>query len=131
MAGETNYVLIWFIYLTSGAVFYLVFWKFTALLWRLPAWLARAFMAALILTPVLPRGEQGTAAPALMAAALDAIAGDPAATARGLAALATGMIAAMLVALTLFLGLFASRRRSGGLRSPKSSGKAPRAAETE
>ncbi len=111
MAGDTNYVLIWFIYLASGAVFFLVFWKFTALLGRLPAWILRAFMAALILTPVFPRSEEETAVPALMAAALDTIASGPEAAARGLAALATGMVVAILGALILWLGLTVAARR--------------------
>ena len=110
MAGDTNYVLIWFIYLASGAIFLLVFWKFTALLGRLPAWILRTFMAALILTPVFPRGEEERAVPALMATALDMIASGPAAAARGLAALATGMVAAVLAALLLLLGLTFVRR---------------------
>lgn len=111
MAGDTNYVLIWFIYLASGAVFFLVFWKFTALLGRLPAWILRTFMAALILTPVFPRSEEETAVPALMAVALDTIASGPAAAARGLAALATGMVVAILAALVLSLSLTVARRR--------------------
>lgn len=110
MAGDTNYVLIWFIYLASGAVFFLVFWKFTALLGRLPAWILRTFMAALILTPVFPRSEEETAVPALMAVALDTIASGPAAAARGLAALATGMVVAILGALILFACLTIVRR---------------------
>lgn len=110
MAGDTNYVLIWFIYLASGAVFFLVFWKFTALLGRLPAWILCTFMAALILTPVFPRSEEETAVPALMAVALDMIASGPEAAARGLAALATGMVVAILGALTLFAGLTIVRR---------------------
>lgn len=111
MAGDTNYVLIWFIYLASGAVFFLVFWKFTALLGRLPAWILRTFMAALILTPVFPRSEEETAVPALMAVALDTIASGPEAAARGLAALATGMVVAILGALILWLGLTVAARR--------------------
>lgn len=111
MTGDTNYVLIWFVYLAFGAVFFLVFWKFTALLGRLPAWILRTFMAALILTPVFPSGEEATAVPALMAVALDTIASGPAAAARGLAALATGMVVAILGALVLSLGLTIARRR--------------------
>ena len=110
MAGDTNYVLIWFAYLASAAVFFFVFWKFTALLGRLPAWILRTFMAALILTPVFPRGEEETVVPALMAVALDAIASGPAAAARGLAALATGMVVATLAAIILGLGLTLVRR---------------------
>ena len=51
--------------------------------------------------------------PALMAVALDTIASGPAAAARGLAALATGMVVAILGALVLFasLGLTIARRR--------------------
>ncbi len=117
MAGDTSYVLIWFIYLASGAVFFLTFWKFTALLGRLPAWILRTFMAALILTPVFPRSEEETAVPALMAVALDTIASGPEAAARGLAALAAGMIVAVFAALILFLGLtFVRRGNSRGLR---------------
>lgn len=115
MAGETNYLVIWFIYLASSTVFYLVFWRFTALLGRLPSWLLRTFMAALILTPVFPRSEEETAVPALMAIALDTIGSGPAAAARGLAALATGMVLAALAALTLFLGLSIARRRMNRL----------------
>lgn len=112
MAGDTNYVLIWCVYLASGAVFFLAFWKFTALLGRLPAWILRTFMAALILTPVFPRGEEETAVPALMAVALDMIASGPAAAARGLAALAAGMVVAVLAALVLSLGLTIANRRT-------------------
>lgn len=115
MAGETNYLVIWFIYLASSTVFYLVFWRFTALLGRLPSWLTRTFMAALILTPVFPRSEEETAVPALMAIALDTIGSGPAAAARGLAALATGMVLAALAALMLFLGLSIARRRMNRL----------------
>ena len=114
MAGDTNYVLIWFIYLASAAVFFFAFWKFTTLLGRLPAWMLRTFLAALILTPVFPRGEEETAVPALMAVALDAIATGPAAAARGLAALATGMVAATLAAILLWLGLTLARRGKFG-----------------
>ncbi len=110
MAGDTNYVLIWFIYLASGAVFFLVFWKFTALFGRLSAWISRTFMAALILTPIFPSGEGETAVPALMAVALDTIASGPEAAARGLAALAAGMVVAILGAMVLFLGLTFVRR---------------------
>ncbi len=111
MTGETNYVLIWFIYLVSSLVFYLVFWKFAGLSGRLPAWLLRTFMAALILTPVFPRTEGEAAAPALMAIALDSIASGPGAAARGLAALATGMVVAFMAALALFLALTIGRRK--------------------
>lgn len=110
MAGETNYVLIWLVYLTSSLVFYLVFWKFTSLLGSLPAWLLRVFLATLVLTPVLPRSENEVAVPALMAVALDSIASGPGAAARGLAALATGMVFALLASVALFLILTFVRR---------------------
>ena len=116
MAGDANYLLIWFFYLASAAVFLFVFWKFTALLRRpkrlerSSAWILRTFMAALILTPVFYHGEAGTAVPALMALALDVIAAGPAAAARGLAALAAGMVAAAAAAMVLWLGSTLVRR---------------------
>ena len=111
MAGETNYVLLWLVYLASSLGFYLVFWKFSGLLGSLTAWLARIFLAALIFTPVFPRSEGEVAVPALMAIALDSIAFGPGAAARGLAALATGMVFAFLAALAVFLVLTFGRKR--------------------
>ncbi len=111
MAGESTYITTWLIYLASSVVFLLVLWKFTALIGRLPRWFLRIFVATLIYTPVLPRSDEETAVPALMVAAMDAIAFGPAAAARGLAALATGMIVAFAGAIIVSLGLFIVRRK--------------------
>ena len=112
MAGETNYALIWFIYLASSAAFYLVFWKFSSLAGGLPAWLLRTLLAVLILTPVLPQSENEVAVPALMAVALDSIASGPGSAARALAALSMGMILGCMASFGLFLLLRLRRRKS-------------------
>ena len=112
MAGDTNYALIWFIYLASSAVFYLVFWKFSGLAGRLGAWLLRTLLAVLILTPVLPQSENEVAVPALMAVALDSIASGPGAAARALAALTMGMVLGCIASLGLFLVISLHRRKS-------------------
>ncbi len=112
MAGETNYALIWFIYLASGAVFYLIFWKFSSLSGRFPAWLLRTVLAVLIFTPVLPQSENQVAAPALMAVALDSIAAGPGAAARALAALTMGMVLGCTTSFGLFLVLRLRRGKS-------------------
>ena len=112
MAGEANYLLIWFVYLAASAVFLAVFWKFSALLGRLPAWLLRTLVAALVLTPALPRNEAEVAVPALMVATLDSIASGPDAAARGLAALATGLVFACIASLGLYLALNLRHRKS-------------------
>ncbi len=114
MAGETNYALIWFIYLLSSAVFYLALWKFTALLGTLLAWLLRTLVAVLIWTPAFPRDEAAVAVPALMAVALDTIAHGPAAAAGSLAALATGLILGSLASLALFVVCAVLKRRQAG-----------------
>ena len=112
MAGEANFLLIWVIYLASSAVFFFVFWKFSALLGQAPAWLLRTLMAALILTPVLPRNEDEVAVPALMVAALDGIGSGPEAAARGLGALFLGTLFALIVSTGAFLAMKLRRRKS-------------------
>jgi len=103
MAGGVDYLLIWIIYLASSAVFFAVFWKFSGLLGRLPAWLLRTVMAALILTPAWPRGGEEIPAPALMVAVLDGIGSGPEAASRSLGALVIGMIIATILSISLFL----------------------------
>ena len=112
MAGGANYALIWAIYLAASAVFFAVFWQFSGLLGRLPAWLLRTIMAALILTPAWPRGGGEVPAPALMVAALDGIGSGPEAAARGLGALVIGVGIATALSIGLLLALKLRRGRS-------------------
>ena len=112
MAGGSNYFLIWIIYLAASAVFFAVFWQFSGLLGRLPAWLLRTIMAALILTPAWPRGGGEVPAPALMVAALDGIGSGPEAAARGLGALVIGVGIATALSIGLLLALKLRRGRS-------------------
>ena len=112
VAGGANYALIWAIYLAASAVFFAVFWKFSGLLGRLPAWLLRTILAALILTPAWPRGGGEVPAPALMVAALDGIGSGPEAAARGLGALVIGVGIATALSIGLLLALKLRRGRS-------------------
>ncbi len=112
MGGEAGYLLFWTIYLASSAVFFAVFWKFSGLFGRLPAWLLRTIVAVLILTPAWPRGGGGVPAPALMVAALDGIGSGPEAAARGLVALFMGVCIAVIISPALFLALKLRRGKS-------------------
>jgi hypothetical protein len=74
MEAETDYWLIWLVYLGGSGIFYPIFWRYTA--FRRARWLSyslRALMAALILTPWYANTQGETLAPALMVATLDAI----------------------------------------------------------
>ncbi len=125
MTEGTAYAAVWLLYLASSLVFFLVWWKFTGLLGRIPAWLLRVFMAALIWTPAWPQDAGEVAVPALMALALDTIASGPAAAARGLVALAMGMVLALSAAVLVFLlwtfggGRLRRSRHPGTIAKPR------------
>ena len=110
MEAESNYWLIWLVYLAASAVFYPVFWRLTAFSRR--RWLSyslRATMAALILTPWYANTQSDTLAPALMIAALDAITIGGDAVARASTPLLLALILAECVATVLW---FLHRRRA-------------------
>ena len=109
MAADTNYWLIWFIYLAASGVFYAVFWILTA--FKSAKWLSysfRAVAAAIILTPWYANVQGESFAPALMVMTLDLITIGASAVSRAAIPLMLAIIAAE-IAVTLFY--FIEKRR--------------------
>lgn len=109
METATNYWLIWFVYLGAGAVFYTIFWRITAFkkhLWL--AYLLRAVIAAIILTPWYANPQQELLAPALIVIMLDAITLGGSQAARAIVPLALALLLAVVVA---FSTLYLRRKR--------------------
>ena len=74
MEAETNYWVIWVIYLTVSSLFYALFWwltQFQKVLWI--AYCLRAVIAAIILTPWYAGGFGSALAPAWIVILLDVI----------------------------------------------------------
>lgn len=105
---ETNYWLIWLVYLLASACFYPFFWRLTDWRWRWLSYSLRGLMAALILTPWYVNEQSQVLAPALMVSTLDAITIGPAAAARATVPLVLGLLFAEIVASILW---FLHRRR--------------------
>lgn len=104
MEAESNYWLIWMIYLAASVVFYLIFWWITRsrrALWTVYS--LRAITAAIILTPWYANAQGTTLAPALIVLLLDIITIDSAAATRAAVPLVLSIIVAELVATILFL----------------------------
>ena len=104
MAAETNYWLIWLIYLAAGAVFYGIFWwltRFERFKWV--SYSLRAVMLALILTPWFANDEGRAMAPALMVMTLDAITIGRDAMGRAASPLLLAIVVAELIATLLYL----------------------------
>jgi len=99
MEAETDYWLIWLLYMGASLVFYPIFWRYTA--FHRALWLScslRALMAALILTPWYANTQGEALAPALMVATLDAITIGTEAATRAAVPLVLGLILAEIVA---------------------------------
>jgi hypothetical protein len=104
MEAESNYWVIWFIYLAAAAVFYSIFWRLTAFsraLWI--SYSLRAVAAAVILTPWYANSQTGILAPALMVVTLDAITMGSSAVGRALVPLLLGLLVAESFASVLYL----------------------------
>jgi len=74
MEAETNYWVIWVIYLTVSSLFFAFFWwltQFQKMLWT--AYCLRAVIAAIILTPWYASGFGTALAPAWIIILLDVI----------------------------------------------------------
>jgi hypothetical protein len=111
MESAPNYGLIWFVYLSAGAIFYTIFWQLTRFKtahWA--AYLLRALLAALILTPWYANSQQVVLAPALMVVLMDAITLDGAAAPRAMVPLLLAVLLAFFVALVV-LGINVRRRK--------------------
>ncbi len=95
MAAESNYLLIWVIYLAASAIFYWIFWlatRFDKAKWT--SYSLRAVAAAVILTPWYANVQGTTLAPALMIMTLDLITIGTDAVARGAIPLILAMVLA-------------------------------------
>ena len=113
MEAETNYWLIWTVYLAASAVFFPIYWRLTRfgrLRWL--SYSARALMAALILTPWYANIQGNTMAPALMVMTLDAITIGTDSATRALVPLLSGMLVAEVIA-TVFWISRRKRKRAG------------------
>lgn len=113
METETNYWLIWLVYLLASACFYPVFWRLTEWRWRWLSYSLRGLMAALMLTPWYVNDQSDVLAPALMVSTLDAITIGPAAAARATVPLVLALVFAEIVA-TILWALHRRRRRTRG-----------------
>ncbi|MDP6651146.1 MAG: hypothetical protein QGF90_03390 [Gammaproteobacteria bacterium] len=103
MEADSNYWLVWMIYLTASALFYGVFWRLTR--FRRARWTAyslRAIVAAIILTPWYANAQGATLAPALMVLALDAITVGSEAAMRPIIPLILAIILAEALATVIF-----------------------------
>ncbi len=104
MQAETNYWLIWLIYLTAGSVFYVVFWwltRFKRAMWI--TYSSRAVIAAIILTPWYANPQGEALAPALIVVILDAITIGSEAAIRATIPLILAITAAEIFATLLFI----------------------------
>ena len=109
METESNYWLIWLIYIAAAVLFLGIFWRITRLQ-GLP-WLRfslRGLMLALIFTPWYANIEGSNLAPALMVVALDAITVGMSAAPRALIPLLLALVTAEVLATILY---FAERRK--------------------
>lgn len=109
MAAESNFALVWLIYLSASAIFYGVFWlatSFKRAKWR--SYSLRAVAAAVILTPWYANVGGESMAPALMVMTLDLITIGSEAVARAAVPLIVSIIAAEAAA-TLYY--FLQKRR--------------------
>ena len=109
MEADSNYWLVWVIYLTASALFYGVFWRLTR--FRQARWTAyslRAIVAVIILTPWYANAQGTTLAPALMVLALDAITIGSEAAIRSIIPLILAIILAEALATVIF---FIKKRR--------------------
>ena len=112
MEAESNYWLIWVIYLAAGIVFYLIFWwitRFRRALWSVYS--LRAITAAIILTPWYANAQGTTLAPALIVLLLDIITIDNGAASRAAVPLVLSIIVAEVIATILFLLKRNSKKR--------------------
>ncbi|MFT4863216.1 MAG: hypothetical protein ACI95C_002445 [Pseudohongiellaceae bacterium] len=103
MEAETNYLGVWFVYLSAGSVFYIVWHRFTrfkrALWW---SYALRAIFLALALTPWYVSSSADTLAPALMVMTLDLITIGGEAAARAFVPLILSLLGALLVSTTVY-----------------------------
>lgn len=98
MESTGNYWLLWLIYLSASAVFFLMFWRLT----RFPqaqwlSYLLRATLIALALTPWYANQQSSVLAPALMVLMLDLITIGGSAAARSLVPLTLALVLAWSV----------------------------------
>ncbi|MDD9890102.1 MAG: hypothetical protein OXU66_03040 [Gammaproteobacteria bacterium] len=104
MAAESNFLLIWIIYLAASAIFYWIFWvatRFDKAKWT--SYSLRAVAAAVILTPWYANVQGTTMAPALMIMTLDLITMGSDAVARAAIPLILAIIGAELGASIFYL----------------------------
>ena len=103
MDADTNYWLIWIVYLAAAGVFYPIFWKVTRFRWRWLGYSLRGLMAALIFTPWYANDQLNVLAPALMVAALDAITIGAEAASRASVPLVLALLTAEILATIIWL----------------------------
>jgi len=111
MEPDTNYWLLWTIYLSASVVFLIAFWRltrFSRLRWL--SYLLRAVTIALVLTPSYANQQDTVLAPALMVLMLDAITIGGDAAVRSVVPLFLALILALIVAFVWYL--IATRRRN-------------------
>lgn len=102
MESAPNYWLIWSAYLLAAAVFYGIFWQLTR--FRTARWAAyvmRALLAAIILTPWYANPQETVLAPALMVVLMDAITLDGSEAMRALVPLSLAIIISLSLAFAI------------------------------
>jgi len=100
METVTNYWLLWTVYLSASAVFFIAFWRltrFSRFLWL--SYLLRAITIALAFTPWYANQQGTVLAPALMIVMLDAITIGGTAAVRSLVPLVLALILAVVIAI--------------------------------
>ena len=74
MDADSNFWLVWFVYIVAGVIFYFLFWVYIKLISsKLLVFALRGFVAALIFTPWFVNIQGSLMAPALMIVVLDLI----------------------------------------------------------
>lgn len=119
MAPESNFFLVWLVYLTASGVFYSVFWLATGFkqaIWS--SYSLRAVAAAVILTPWYANIGGETMAPALMVMTLDLITIGSESVSRAAVPLMVSILTAELAATALF---FLQKRRSTNFTNSENS----------
>ena len=103
MNTETNFWVIWIVYLIAGVAFYSLFWLYIKIIpYQLTVFLARGLMAALIFTPWSVNIQASVMAPALMVVMLDLITIGPSEAVRAGIPLFLSVLASGVVSIALY-----------------------------
>lgn len=104
MESGSNFWMLWLIYLAASGVFFVVFWRLTLLIKaRWLAYLLRATLLALALTPWYANQQTTVLAPALMVVMLDMITIGGGAAVRSLVPLVLALVLAWVIGGVLYL----------------------------